>query len=174
MVKFDRLKWIPCDSRSDMEARAFGHKVVETLLTSDPNTWGYFQTPKDCHVNVGYANIGLIPQALLVDRRMVIGINECLVGYDLVDNTLSFSYRMPFVFHEFVKAGDPLIVRDEIGFVGISADGSELWKFCTEDVIESYTVTLSSISGKTADGSHFTFELTQDEIKDATLHGELK
>ena len=161
MVKFDSLKWVPCDSRSDMETRASGHKVVGTLLASDPNTWGYFQTQEGSRVNVGYADIGLIPQALLVNQRMIIGINECLVGYDLLANTPYFSYRMPFVFHEFVEVGDSLIVRDEVGFVGIAADGNELWKFCTEDVIESYTVTLPNISGKTTDGSYFTFDLSK-------------
>ena len=161
MNKFDMLKWFPCDSRSDMEARTFGHKIAGTLLTSDPNTWGYFQALEDCRVNIGYANIGLIPQALLVDQRMIVGINECLVGYDLFANTLYFSYRMPLVFHEFVEVGDLLIVRDEIGFVGIASNGNELWEFCTEDVIKSYTVTSSNISGKTIDGLCFMFELPQ-------------
>ena len=48
---------------------------------------------------------------------------------------------MPFIFHEFVKTDDLLIVRDELGFVGIAVDGSELWKFCTEDIVESYVAT---------------------------------
>lgn len=159
MVKFDMLKWVPCDSRSDMETRTLGHKFVGTLLTSDPNTWGYFQTPEDCRVNIGYADLGLVPQAVLIEQRMIIGINECLVGYDLLAGVTYFSYRMPLVFHEFVEVGDPLIVRDEMGFVGIAIDGSELWKFCTEGVVDSYTVTSSNIKGITTDGLRFAFDL---------------
>ncbi|MGS0971334.1 hypothetical protein [Burkholderia glumae] len=158
MTKFDMLKWVPCDSRSDMEARASGEKVVGTLLTSDANTWGYIQTPEG-HLNVGYANLGLVPQATLVRQRMLVGINECLVGYDLSVDTMYFSYRMPLVFHEFVEVGDSLIVRDEMGFVGIAQDGSELWKFGTEGVVESYTVTSSKISGNTTEGSRFSYEI---------------
>ena len=78
------LKWVSCDSRSDMVARALGHKIIGTLLTEGANTWGYFQTQEGWRVNVGYANAGLIPQALLVDQRMIVGIDECLVGYDLL------------------------------------------------------------------------------------------
>ncbi|SCU75047.1 conserved hypothetical protein [Cupriavidus necator] len=132
MTKLDMLKWVACDYRSDMEARTSGEKVVGTLLTSDANTWGYFQTPEGWHLNVGYANIGLMPQAILAGPCMLVGINECLAGYDLSIGTARFFYRMPLVFHEFVQIGNPLIVRDEVGFVGIAPDGSELWKFCTE------------------------------------------
>jgi hypothetical protein len=159
MTGFDILKWVPCDSRSDMEARASGEKVVGTLLTSDANTWGYVQTPEGGHLNIGYANIGLVPQAVLVGHRMLVGVNECLVGYDLSVGAKYFSYRMPLVFHEFIYAGDSLIVRDEMGFVGIAPTGSELWKFVTEGVIESYTITSSEIIGKTTEGSRFSFEL---------------
>ncbi|QET05838.1 MULTISPECIES: hypothetical protein [Cupriavidus] len=153
------LKWVPCDSRSDMEARASGGKVLGTLLTCDANTWGYFQTLEGSHLNVGYANLGLVPQAVLDGQRMLVGINEYLVCYDLTIGIKCFSFRMPLVFHEFIEIGDSLIVRDEMGFVGIAQDGTELWKFGTEGVVESYMVTSSKISGKTTEGSRFSFEL---------------
>ena len=159
MTKFDMLKWVPCDSHSDMEARASGEKVVGTLLTSDANTWGYIHTPDGWHLNIGYANIGLVPQAMLVGQRMFVGINECLVGYDLSVGATYFSYRIPLVFHEFVEIGDSLIVRDEMGFVGIAPDGRELWKFSVEGVVDRYMVTSSKISGNTTEGSSFSFEI---------------
>jgi hypothetical protein len=142
-----------------MEARSSGEKVVGMLLTSDANTWGYILTPDDRHLNVGYANIGLAPQAMLVGQRMFVGINECLAGYDSSVGATYFSYRMPLVFHEFVEIGDSLIVRDEMGFVGVALDGRELWKFGTEGVVDSYTVTSSKISGSTTEGSDFSFEI---------------
>jgi hypothetical protein len=159
MTRFDMLTWVSCNSRSDMETRTLGQKVMGRLLTSDSNTWGYFQTVEGWYLNVGYANIGLVPQAALVGERMLVGINECLVGYDLSVGAAYFSYRMPLVFHEFVQIGDPLIVRDEIGFVGIAPDGSELWRFGTEGIVESYMITSSNISGKTMGGGRFSFEL---------------
>ncbi|WP_090872407.1 hypothetical protein [Paraburkholderia diazotrophica] len=47
-------------------------------------------------------------------RRLIVGINECLVGYDLLAGAAFFSYRMPLVFQEFVEVGNPLIVRDVV------------------------------------------------------------
>jgi hypothetical protein len=161
--KFDMLTWVPCDSRSDMEARTSGKRVVGTLLTSDSNTWGCFQMAEGWYLNVGYADVGLMPQAVLIGQRMLVGVNERLVGYDLSAGKAYFSYRMPWMFHEFVEVCDRLIVRDEMGFVGLAPDGSELWKFVTEEVVESYTVTSSSISGKTTEGSLFSFELPMME-----------
>jgi len=90
---------------------------------------------------------------------MLVGINECLVCYDLTIGIKCFSFRMPLVFHEFIEIGDPLIVRDEMGFVGIAQDGTELWKLGIEGIVESYTVTSSKISGQTTEGSRFSFEL---------------
>ncbi|WP_156173965.1 hypothetical protein [Cupriavidus basilensis] len=139
-------------------ARFWG-KCAGTLLTCDVNTWGYVQTPEGSHLNVGYANLGLVPQAVLDGQRMLVGINECLVCYDLTIGIKCFSFRVPLVFHEFIEIGDSLIVRDEMGFVGIAQDGTELWKLGTEGVVESYTVTSSKISGQTTEGSRFSFEL---------------
>jgi len=159
MTRFDMLRWIPCDSRSDMEARASGEKNVVTLLTADANTWGYIQTSEDWRLNIGYANIGLIPQSVVVGKRLFIGINECLVGYNLLNGAGCFSYRMPFVFHEFIKVDDSLIVRDEMGFIGLTLNGNELWKFGTESVIKSYAIVESKIIGKTIEGKCFLFNL---------------
>jgi hypothetical protein len=143
-----------------MEARASGEKVVGALLTSDANTWGYVHTPDGWHLKIGYAKIGLVPQAMLVGQHLFVGINECLIAYDLSVGENCFSYRMPLVFHEFVEVGDSLIVRDEMGFVCIARDGRELWKFGTEGVVDSYTVTSSKICGSTTQGSRFSFEIT--------------
>lgn len=159
MTRFDMLTWVPCDSRHDMEARTFERKVVGSLLTSDSTAWGYFRTAEGWYLNVGYANIGLMPQAVLIGQRMLVGINECLVGYDLSIGAAYFSYRMPLVFHEFLAVGDPIIVRDEMGFVGIAPDGRELWRFGTEGVVESFVITSANIRGKTIAGAHFLFEL---------------
>ncbi|CAM2179022.1 hypothetical protein BLAT2472_40471 [Burkholderia latens] len=46
-----------------MEARVTGGKAIGALLTSDANTWGYIETPEVERLSVGYANLGLVPQA---------------------------------------------------------------------------------------------------------------
>ncbi|WP_199545352.1 hypothetical protein [Paraburkholderia kururiensis] len=166
MNKFDMLKWQACDSRSDMEARTTGAKVVGTLQTSDANAWGYICTPDGWHLKIGYANIGLVPQAVLVGQSIFVGINECLAGYDLSVGVMRFSYRMPLVFHEFIDVSDSLIVRDEMGFVCMAQDGRELWKFITEGVVDSYEITASTIRGCTVDGLEFSFVIPNSTPKD--------
>lgn len=157
---FEFLRWIPCASYADMDAQGSKVLVIDTLQTDDPNSWGYFQTPDGSHINVCYANVGLIPQAVAIDGRVIVGIDERLVGYDLSNHTIYFSCRMLFIFHEFVEISDSsLIVRDEIGFIGLAHDGTELWKFCTEGIIDSFAITPYNISGKTMDGDNFTFDL---------------
>lgn len=159
-IKYNFLNWVPCDSHNGMEACVPKSAVIDTLVTSDANTCGYFKTPTgDQYIQVGYASVGLSPQALLLGQRLFIGIDECFVGYDLSNRTRCFSYRMPMLFHEFSEIGDPLIIRDEMGFVGMTQDGNEIWKFMTEGVIESYTITPVNIYGVTTEGLKFLFEL---------------
>ncbi|WP_338860684.1 hypothetical protein [Mycetohabitans rhizoxinica] len=163
-LNFEFLRWMPCASYADMEAQGSKVLVIDTLKTDDTNRWGYFYTQNGAHINIGYADVGLIPQAVVIDGRVIVGISERLVGYDLFNNALYFSYRMPFIFHEFIEIGDSLlIVRDEMGFVGIAHDGAELWKFCTEGVISNFKVGSSNISGETVDGEGFTFKLPIDD-----------
>jgi hypothetical protein len=159
MKRLEILQWVPCDSRNDAEARTSERKLIGTLLTSDANTWGYVETSEGWCLRVGYANLGLVPQAIAVDQSMLVGIDEVLVGYDLSTGSTSFTYRMPWVFHEFVKIDDPLLVRDEMGFVSITMDGNELWKSSAPGVIESYSVTSNQNSGKTTDGTNFLFDI---------------
>ncbi|WP_150661923.1 hypothetical protein [Pandoraea sputorum] len=142
-----------------MGTRVPGGEIVGTLLTSDANTWGYIDTQEGKRLNVGYANLGLVPQAMLVGHLMFVGINECLACYDVSRCAMHFFYRMPFVFHEFVAIDNLLIIRDEIGFVGISLDGDEIWKFVTDGVIENYEMTSSKIKGWTTDGSSFSYQI---------------
>jgi len=85
-----------------------------------------------------------------------------LVGYDVSSRSIIFKYTMPTVFHEFVRfEKDELIVRDEIGFVGISYDGDERWNFCI-DVIANYEINQSIICGKTEEGESFKFSIPSE------------
>lgn len=56
---------------------------------------------------------------------MTSGDNVITMAYRRADGARRFSYRMPFIFHEFLRTGDPLIARDELGFVGLAPDGAQ-------------------------------------------------
>jgi len=155
----DRARWVPCDSRSDMQARTAGLPVIDTLETADANEWGYLQWDDGRCLQVGYADIGLAPQATASNDDIVVGINECLVAYRRADGARHFSYRMPFIFHEFLRTGDPLIARDELGFVGLAPDGAEKWSFFTTGPIARCQLTATHIDGETVEGEAFSFAL---------------
>ncbi len=149
-------QWVPCDSCSALVAQ-LPKNACELLTTDSPNNWGYVAFDLDVVIPIGYADIGLIPLAIRLGNRAFVGINELLVGYDCSSQTALFKYKMPTVFHEFVRFDrDGLIVRDEIGFVGVSYDGNERWNFCI-DIIGSYEINKSTILGKTGEGKNFKF-----------------
>lgn len=152
-------RWVPCDSRSDMQARTARLAVIGTLETTDANEWGYLQRDDEQCLHVGYANIGLAPQTALSNDDIVVGINECVAAYRRADGARHFIYRMPFVFHEFLRTGDPLIVRDELGFVGLAPDGTERWSFFTTGPIARCNLTPTHITGETVEGEKFSFPL---------------
>jgi hypothetical protein len=158
MKTVESAHWMPCDSRSDMRSRTSGRSVLDELETSGANTWGYFEIPQGLQLNIGYADVGLEPKSVLVGDKILIGIDECLACYDISTHSKCFSYQMPWIFHEFVAIGDPLIVRDEMGFVCLTLEGKELWKFGTPGIIESYKVSMEQIIGKTTDGQSFVFD----------------
>ena len=158
-ASIDSARWVPCGSRSDMQARTAGRAVIDTLETADANEWGYLQWNDGRCLQVGYANIGLAPQAAISNGDIVIGINECVAAYRRADGARHFSYRMPFAFHEFLRTGDPLIARDELGFVGLAPDGTEKWSFFTTGPIARCDLTPTHITGETLEGEEFSFTL---------------
>jgi len=149
--------WVPCESYAALVA-ALPKNACELLTTSDANSWGYITFDSDAIIPIGYADIGLLPLGVKRGNRIFIGIDELLVGY-CSSQAVLFRYKMPTVFHEFVRFDqDGLIARDEIGFVGVSYDGDERWNFCI-DVIASYEIDRSTILGKTEEGESFKFTI---------------
>lgn len=155
-------RWVPCESHAALVA-ALPKNACELLTTSDANSWGYMAFDSDSIIPVGYADMGLPPLSVRRGNRIFIGIDELLIGYDWPRQVVLFTYKMPTVFHEFVRFDqDTLIVRDEIGFVGVSYDGDERWNFCI-DVIASYEIDCSTILGKTEEGENFKFTIPSTE-----------
>jgi len=153
--------WVPCDSRNTLVAQ-LSPNVCELFMTDSPNSWGYMIFDSSVIVPVGYADMGLLPVAVKHGDRIFIGIDELLVGYDGAGCSCLFKYKMPTVFHEFVRFDqNELIVRDEIGFVGLSYAGNERWNFCI-DLITDYEINQANISGRTEEGESFKFTIPSE------------
>lgn len=147
--------WASVDSKSALSGAIADQAVAGELMTEDPNEWGFFSLPGGKVLVVGYADLGLVPVAALVQGRLLIGIDEVLAGFDPVTHEKRFSYRMPSVFHEFVSLADPIIIRDEIGFVAISSDGEEQWCSLTSGPIKRFAIESGRIVGETIDDESF-------------------
>lgn len=89
----------------------------------------------------------------------LVGIDEVLASLDANILGIKFSYLMPSVFHEFVYLSDPIVVRDEIGFVAVSIDGQECWRFLTSGPIKKFSIEGGSIVGETIDNESFAFAI---------------
>lgn len=151
-------RWVHCDSRNALVTQLLPN-AYELLMTDSPNSWGYMLFDTDIIIPIGYANVGLLPLAVKHCNQVFVGIDELLVGYDWTSQSVLFKYEMPTIFHEFVRFDqDGLVVLDEIGFVGISYTGEERWSFCI-DLIASYEIGQSIISGKTQEGKSFKFTI---------------
>jgi hypothetical protein len=111
---------------------------------------------------VGYAELWLLPVAALIDNRLLVGIDEGLARFDVHTLQRQFSYRMPSVFQEFISLEDPIVVRDEIGFVGISTDGAERWTFLTSGPIDRFSIEHGRLHGETIDNEPFEFAIPHD------------
>ncbi|HNN46915.1 MAG TPA: hypothetical protein PKN34_12755, partial [Azospira sp.] len=104
-------------------------------------------------------DLGLLPVAVLFDDRLLVGVDEVLASFDVDTLQKQFSYRMPTVFHEFVSLAAPIIVRDEVGFVGISANGKECWCSLTSGPIRKFAIEHGHILGETIDYEPFDFAI---------------
>ena len=158
-IKTDVPAWTSLDSKAALvNAIGAGVAIVE-LTTADPNAWGFFRLPFDKILLVGYADLGLFPVADCIDNRLLVGINELLACFDADTLNCRFLYRMPTVFHEFISLENKIIVRDEIGFLGISINGEELWNFLTSGPINMFYSKSGRIYGETIDGEVFDFAI---------------
>ncbi|NKC16806.1 MAG: hypothetical protein GKR94_32820 [Gammaproteobacteria bacterium] len=159
----DREFWVQCDSKSDMQARLDSSEcgVFDELITDEANTWGYLRLKEEgiC-IPIGFADVGLLPEVLLHNRMVYVGITDTVAGYEVATGNLVFKYRVPTVFHEFVASErEGIIVQDETGFIGLSGDGDQIWMNMCSDTIETYRISGSVIVGRTADGDNFKFPI---------------
>ncbi len=151
-------KWVPCDSRAELLSKLHAD-ALDFLITDNPSCWGHLDFCGYRIVPVGFSGMGLVPVGARFKDRIFVGIDEVLVGYDWRTKALLFRYKMPTVFHEFIRFDcDGLIVRDEIGFVGVSYNGAERWIFCV-GVIANYEIRDSTIVGTTDEGESFEFTI---------------
>lgn len=156
------LLWTPVESKSALAAFLADGAPAGELVTEDPNEWGFFKVPGDRLLVIGYANLGLPPVAAMVNKHLLVGIDEIFACFDVDTLRNLFVYRMPTVFHEFISLSNPLVLRDEVGFVSISVDGRERWRFLADGPIGKFEVKQDRICGETIDGESFEFLLPPD------------
>jgi hypothetical protein len=152
------IKWVSMASKNELNEYLSKKNSITELSDIDANTWGYFEIKNDQFLKIGYVNVGLKPQAILFDEAIYIGINEIFVGYQKDFKKKIFSYKMPTIFHEFINLSDSLIIRDEVGFIGLSRNGEQNWIFLVNGPIEEYNITECLIEGKTMDNETFSFQ----------------
>lgn len=159
-ITASNIQWICIESRDDLDSILNNnYKIIEA---DNSNTWGYFQFGSGEIIPIGYENLGLRPMSVLLGDKAFIGINELLIGYDIHNKYEFFKYKMPTLFHEFVRFDKTeFIVRDEIGFVGISYMGDERWSFLI-DIINTYSIKKSTITGVTIEGETFNILIPSD------------
>lgn len=156
----NEFSWVPCDSRRDLEARLAalrGVAVFPVIETEDANTWGYVKVVSGMPgaLPVGYSDVGLTPAVTAANGVLLLGITELVAGIDLSTGAVAFRYRMPTVFHQFVRVDERgFLVQDEIGFVLLSRRGEELWRFC-KDLIEEYKLMGDELAVTTFEGDCF-------------------
>lgn len=156
-MELSYIEWISTASKS--EAMSGIRADTPIILADDENSWGFFRNEHNQKIVVGYADIGLKPQAASAGDTLFIGINELLVGIESESLAVKFRYKMPWLFHEFIQYDSSLLVRDEIGFVNIAKDGRELWERLTSSPIDVFRLEGSCIAGVTIDGDSFHFEI---------------
>ena len=164
MDNLTEITWIPCESYSDMKTRIAslpGSKCFEIIQAEDSRSWGFFALRKPHSKTpvllqpIGYADIGLPPEAVRFSNQLLIGVNEKIVVVDVTQGTETFTYRMPTIFHEFLSVNSSgILARDEIGFILLSWKGEERWRYC-KDIIDSYKISGNKISFSTIEGEHF-------------------
>lgn len=153
------LQWIAVESKSALVDALADELSKGELVTAEPNAWGFFRLPGGRALVIGYADLGLVPVAALIDNRLLVGIDEVVASFDVDTLRRQFSYCMPTVFHEFISLEDPIVVRDEIGFVGISAEGKARWSFLANGPINKFSIEHGRLHGETIDDEPFEFAI---------------
>lgn len=151
------LSWFPVESKYEILSINNYGQLRKELVTEDPNQWGFFRLPDGKMLIVGYANLGLLPMWKSMRGCVLVGIDEVLACISISTLEERFRYTMPSVFHEFISVDNLIVVRDEIGFVGISPEGSEVWKFLVGGPISEFHIEDKVICGRQIDGDSFRF-----------------
>ena len=129
------------------------------LLSSEyTNAWSSISFPDGAAILLEYANLGIRPQAILNKDLILIGAGQYVHGVDAKTMELRFTYKVPFVFYEFIEFDDDkIIIVDELGFVSLEKDGREAWIQLLDNPLGPYTIAGKSITGATIEGDRFEF-----------------
>ena len=131
----------------------------------------YLKWPKtnEGHFGVGICSEshGLMPHLLMRSNTnlLVFGLNSEAVGISLVERRQCFRMGLDALFHSFIQLKEQklILVLHEIGVVAITEDGSELWRY-SKDVIVDFTVEQSVISLNFMDSPPVSLELASGHV----------
>jgi hypothetical protein len=157
--------WVSVESKSALDAQLQGNGVIQ-CVTADANTWGYFALSSGKKIVVGYSNLGLLPAVAMTSNLVIVGIDELVVAFDRVSLKRIFTYHMPSVFHQFVSVSNPLIIRDEVGFVCLTTSGKEIALHLTNGPIAEFSFSNGLLHGETIDGERFSFSVPMSQSSD--------
>ncbi|MDO8051426.1 hypothetical protein O3301_23435 [Janthinobacterium sp. SUN211] len=153
------IEWTGVESKSALASVLLDEVPMGHVETADANTWGFFCLPNGEKITVGYANLGLVPIGIFIKENIFVGVCEIVACFNSNNFEKKFSYRMPCVFHEFIFFSGKLILRDEIGFINISFNGDERWKYLTNGPIDKFEINENFIKGTTIDDEGFYFSI---------------
>jgi len=159
--KLNKASWVECDSEYDMQKILSDTEgcIFDVVEQDYANEWGYMLVDDtSIHIPIGFSSVGLLPEVDVCNTIAYLGISDEVIGYDVVTRKVKFRYKMPSIFHNFIKATDEgVLVQDETGFLYLSSEGNVLWIELCGDIIDSYEVNEDIISGETEDGEEFKF-----------------
>lgn len=135
------------------------HNISDVIEEDHAVNWGCFVLPKSGVIVVGFNQTGLTPQGVVFDSALYIGVGGFCACYDLASSSRRFLHRMPTLFHEFVRFKPWLIVQDEIGFVGLDANGKQRWCRILGDSVEAFELDGSRLKGRLMSGAEFALQI---------------
>lgn len=157
MLNKKNIEWTPCSSKNEMISRLKENFFLAEL--DEARDWGFFHINENSTLAIGYTDYGIKPSAFKIEGHIIFGAGQYVAKYDPSEKGLTYQYKVPTVFHEFITLDKyNFLIRDEICFILINDSGDEIWSFCP-GLIDKYTLNGTSIEGATDEGIIFKTDL---------------
>lgn len=135
------------------------HNIADVIEEDHAASWGCFVLPKSGVIAVGFNQTGMTPKGVIFAGALYIGTGGFFACYDLAFNSRRFISRMPTLFREFVRFKPWLIVQDEIGFLGLDANGKQRWSHTFGESVEAFELDGNRLKGRLMSGAEFALQI---------------